>query len=102
MSFSVDPAALSGLSRSLGRLGDDARASNAYLDKNTDLRAGEGLFNTLLGGHQAATEHVNAFLASVNEAAAQQSARLDAAAHYYRATDAARAHAFDSIIPRVA
>jgi hypothetical protein len=98
--FSVDPVALGGLPILLDRLGDDARASRAYLLNHTDLRNGEGFFNLILGGHRKAVDRTTRFLDLLAEPIASgNAARVRAAMRYYTRTDAKAAAALDATLP---
>lgn len=101
MSFTVDVAALAGLPPLLDRLAEDARAGRAYEDKNTQLDAGEGIFNLVLGGHRTAVAQVDAFFDAVNTAAGQESGRVKGALDRYRSTDLAAAADLDAAMPTV-
>jgi hypothetical protein len=101
MSFSVDVAALAGLPPLLNRLGEDARASRAYEDKNTQLGAGEGIFNLVLGGHRTAVAQVDAFFDTLGAVAKQEEGRVLEALDLYRRTDLASAAKVDSARPGI-
>jgi hypothetical protein len=101
MSFSVDVAALAGLPPLLNRLGEDARASRAYEDKNTQLGAGEGIFNLVLGGHRTAVAQVNAFFDTLGTVADQEEGRVLGALDGYRRTDLASAAKLDATRPSI-
>src|SRR5215213_7283257 len=102
MSFTVDVAALAGLPPLLTRLDEDARAGRAYEDKNTQLGAGEGIFNLVLGGHRTAVAQVDAFFDALSAAAGQEAGRVQGAVAEYRRTDLAAAAKLDATMPAVA
>jgi hypothetical protein len=101
MSFTVEVAGLAGLPPLLGRLKEDAQAGRAYGEKNTRLPVGEGIFNNLLGGHQAAVAKVNAFFDTVSAAAGQEANRVRKALTAYQDTDLAAAARLDATLPAV-
>jgi hypothetical protein len=96
MGFSVDVAALAGLPRHMGRLGEDAAAARAYVDRYTQLSSGEGIINQLLGGHREATRKVRVFFQMLDAAAERQGNAVSAALNHYRQTDLAAAAALDA------
>lgn len=102
MGFSVDVAALAGLPRQLDRLGEDAAAGRDYVDRHTQLGAGEGIINLVLGGHREATKQVSQFFHTLDSAAKGQSTGLGSALISYRSTDLAAAAAFDDKLPVIA
>src|SRR5688500_7484066 len=95
MGFSVDVAALAGLPRQLDRLGEDSAAGRDYVDRHTQLGAGEGIINLVMGGHREATKQVSQFFRTLDSAAKGQSTGLGSALASYRSTDLAAAAAFD-------
>jgi hypothetical protein len=99
MSFTVDVAALAGLPPLLTRLDEDSRAGRAYEDKNTQLGAGEGIFNLVLGGHRTAVARVDAFFDALSGAASQEAGRVRGALDGYRRTDLAAAAKLDATMP---
>lgn len=96
MGFSVDVAALAGLPRQMNRLGEDAAAARAYVDRHTQLSSGEGIINIVFGGHREATAKVSTFYRMLNAAADRQSNAVAAALNHYRQTDLAAAAALDA------
>ncbi|GAA1032406.1 hypothetical protein GCM10009557_30820 [Virgisporangium ochraceum] len=102
MGFSVDAAALAGLPRQLDRLEEDATTARTYLQRYTQLNAGEGIINLILGGHREATRKVSEFYWLVNAVADGQSRAVSSSVAHYRQTDVAAAAAFDAKLPTVA
>lgn len=99
MSFTVDVAALAGLPPLLTRLDEDARAGRAYEDKNTQLGAGQGIFNLVLGGHRTAVAQVDAFFDALSTAAGKEAGRVQRSLAGYRQSDLASAAKLDAMIP---
>ena len=103
MKFSVNAAALPGLSHLMDRRWQDLTDGRGYVATNTQIEPGqEGILNFLWGQHEKIVGAVDDFLASVADGyAAPYATAIREAAGYYQRTDARAAARVDATMPGV-
>jgi hypothetical protein len=98
MTLTVEPAALTGYARQLGRAAEDAVRIRSYVDGHAEAGTGGELFAIAREGHQHAVGVINASLRRLAALLERSEPEVVGAASHYLHTDAAAAAAMDRVM----